>query len=247
MKLGRQSYFILLILGVIFTLSSCKKDFSFATGDEQLENRAIETFQHIQLWDNVDLQISQDTSNKVQVMAGEHLLDGIYTEVNNGILSIGNRNKFNWLRSYKKKPLVFIRVKNLNELEIHGTGEIISSNTLKNDSMMLNVWDAAGKVNLDLQCYKSTIRYHIGTADIIYRGSARLSYISSNSFGPVDASEFKSEQTYISTLGSNTNYVWATEILEATVSSIGSIYYVDEPKILRKTITGTGEIEKFQP
>jgi len=238
-------YLSFLVFGILF-LTSCDKGCMTTTGTETTVERTVSNFNHIQVWNNVDVIITQATENRIQVKAGDNIIENIETTVENGTLKISNQNKCNWMRSYEKNISVLIDVKDLYELEIHGTGEIKSSNTIISDSLMLNVWDAAGKVDLSIETQKSTIRYHIGTADIFYSGTTRLSYISSNSFGPVDARNLESEQTYISSLGSNNNYVWATEILDATISSIGTIYYKNDPEILRTFINGSGEVKKIQ-
>lgn len=244
--MSRMKLVFLLAFGS-FLLTSCQKEGLVSAGKEITVEREIDDFRHIQLWDNIDLELAQGTINHIQVIAGENIVDNIETITENGILKISNLNRFNWLRSYDKRITVILRLKDLYELEIHGTGDISSTNTIVSDSLMLNVWDAAGKVNLNIETEKSTIRYHIGTADLFYSGKTRLSYISSNSYGPVDARELESEQTYISTLGSNNNFVWATDILEATIGSIGNIYYRDEPITLTTFINGSGEVKKIQP
>lgn len=240
-------FFLVLMFFASLFLSSCKKDCLFSTGKETTEEREISDFTHIQLWDNIDLQLTQDSFNAIQVVAGENIIRNINTKIENGILKISNQNRCNWLRSYDKSIRINLHLKNLNEIEYHGTGEISCTNTIVSDSLMLNIWDAAGKVDLKIETRKSTIRYHIGTADIYYSGKTRLSYISSNSYGPVDARNLKSEQTYISTIGSNNNYVWATDILEATIGSVGNIYYRDDPETLKIFLQGSGEVKKIQP
>lgn len=230
-----------------FILNACQKGCLTSTGKDMVSERASENFSHIQIYDNIDVVITQSNENRIQVKAGENIIDHIETSIENGVLIIRNNAKCNWMRSYTKKIEVKIAVKQLYEIEMRGIGEISSSNAIRSDSLMLNVWDAAGKADLTIETKKSTIRYHIGTADIIYRGKTRLSYISSNSYGPVDARDLESEQTYISTIGSNNNYVWATEILEATVGSIGNIYYKGDPTILKTIYNGNGKIEKIQP
>lgn len=229
-----------------FMLNACQKGCLTSTGKDITTERISGEFNHIQVWDNMDVIITQSNENTIRVKAGKNIIDAIETSIEGGTLTLRNNNTCNWIRTYDRNISVMVNVKSLYEIELHGTGEISSSNTISSDSLMLNVWDAAGKVDLTIDTKKSTIRYHIGTADIFYRGKTRLSYISSNSYGPVDARDLKSEQTYISTIGSNNNYVWATEILEATIGSIGSIYYKDEPAILRTFIHGSGEVKKIE-
>lgn len=241
----KKILFLMAFGSLLFT--SCQKEGLTSTGKEIVEVRAADDFSRIQLWDNIDLQLTQDTFNQIQIIAGENIIGNIETNVQDGTLKISNQNRYNWLRSYNKSIRVVLHLKDIYEIEFHGTGEISCTNVLKTDSLMLNVWDAAGKVDLNIKTKKSSIRYHIGTADIFYRGKTRLSYISSNSYGPVDARDLESEQTYISSIGSNNNYVWATDILEASIGSIGNIYYRDDPNILRTFIVGSGEVKKIQP
>ncbi len=239
-----------LIIGLfigLFLASSCQKAGLSSSGKEISIIRQQKDFTHLQLWDNIDIELTQDSLNSLEIIAGENLMDKIESKTEDGILILSNQNRFNWLRSYSKPIRILLHFKNLNEIEIHGTGNISCTNPIESDSLMLNVWDAAGKVELNIHTKKSSIRYHIGTASISYRGISRLSYISSNSYGPVDARNLQSEQTYISTKGSNNNYVWASEILEATISSIGNIYYKGDPKILKTFLNGSGKVEKIEP
>jgi hypothetical protein len=242
----RKTHQFLKAIFIVFLFNSCQKDCFFATGQETSEERSVEDFYYIQLWDNIDLELTFDTINKLQLVAGENILDNIETTTENGVLRISNQNRCNWLRSYSKPIRVELRLKRIYELEVHGTGNIVCTNTLKADSLMLNIWDAAGKIDLNIDTKKSTIRYHIGIAEVYYSGKTRLSYVSSNSFGPVDARNLQSEQTYISTIGSNNNYVWATEILEATIGASGNIYYKENPRILRTFIKGSGEVKQIE-
>jgi len=247
MKKAKLLINALFIFAALWLFSGCQKGCLSSTGKETTETREIENFRHIQLWDNIDLVIIQDTFNQLQLTAGENLLPNIKSTLTDGVLKLSNENKCNWLRSYSKPIEAVLHVKDLYELEIHGTGEIRSTNTIHSDSLMLNVWDAAGTLSLDIDTEKSTIRYHIGTLAIYYSGKTRLSYVSSNSYGPVDTRNLESQQTYISTIGSNNNYVWAIKILEATIGASGSIYYKEQPEILKTFINGSGEVAPIQP
>src|SRR3972149_5567093 len=95
-----------LVIGMFPLASACKKDkpdcFK-STGDLVREQREVGDFSSMEVYNNVNVVISQDTLNQVIIEAGENLLEEITTEINGATLVIRNNNKCNWVRSYKKK------------------------------------------------------------------------------------------------------------------------------------------------
>jgi len=230
-----------LIIAIVFSITSCKKSSPFdclkSTGKDITETRTVSEFNKIVLNDNVNLVITQSDENSIKVRAGENIIDKVETSIEDHELRISNYNSCNWMRSFKREIIVYVGVKNLNEIEYRGSGDISSTNVITGDSLLLQIWDGAGKVDMNVDVAKNTIYFHIGTADVFYKGYAHLSYISSASFGLLDASELNTTFTYIGSTGSNNSYVRSGLVLEATIQSIGNIYYYGNPEI---TLTGTG-------
>lgn len=241
----RVKYFLLqgfVLVTLSFALNSCSKtdplDCFKATGDDITENRNSGEFNKIILRDNVNLIITQDTINKITVTAGDKIIDKVITRISDGALNIENNNTCNWVRSFDREIIVNVTVKELTQIEYRGSGDINSSNIIKSDSLVLNVWEGAGKVDLEIDVHRNYIYFHIGTADIFYKGNTHLSYITAASFGPVDAIELNNVFTYISNEGSNNCYVNTNLHLGATITSIGNIYYKGDPEI---SLNDTGE------
>ncbi|NOR86843.1 MAG: hypothetical protein GQ527_04480 [Bacteroidales bacterium] len=233
---------MVVLLGLIF--SSCKKtdplDCLTSTGSDITEQRAVSSFNKIILNDNVNLVITQDSSFSIQVRAGENIIDKVTTNIENQELSIHNHNTCNWVRSFDREIIVYVGVNHLHHIEYRGSGDISSTNVIKGDSLMLEVREGAGKVDLNIDMERNYIYFHIGTADIFYSGYAHISYVSGSSFGPVDARNMETVFTFISNSGSNNCYVRASSRLEATISSIGNIYYFGNPYAV---LAGDGEGE----
>ncbi len=238
-----------LLLFMLFFINSCKKtdplDCFKNTGPDITETRNSGDFNSIVLYDNVNLVLTQQSTNTIEVTAGEKIISKVTTRINNKELIIENTNTCNWVRSFDREITVYVGVKNLIGIEYRGSGDISTSNTIKSDSLHINIWEGAGRVDLDLEVHRSYVYFHIGTADVYLTGFAHLSYITAASFGPVDARNLSTVYTYIANKGSNNCYIKTNLHLGATITSIGNIYYKGNPDISLND-TGDGELIKME-
>lgn len=239
------------ILGILFLIlmNSCGKsdptDCFKNTGADITEKRKASYFNKIVLNDNVNLVLTQSDDYGISVRGGKNLLKKISTDINDGVLNIENNNSCNWMRNFDREITVYANVELLNTIDYRGSGDLSSTNALVSDSLLLNVWEGAGKVDLEINVERNFIYFHIGTADIYYKGETHLSYISTTSFGPVHAEELAAHITYMSSEGSNDCYVYPLSRLEATIKNIGNIYYKGNPIIVLNDI-GAGELIKIE-
>ena len=60
----------------------------------------VEEFKKIQVWERVQLIISQGAVQNVRVETGENLMNEIQVVVKDSVLTISNRNSCNWVRDY---------------------------------------------------------------------------------------------------------------------------------------------------
>lgn len=236
--------FLILLMG----LNSCKKgdptDCFKSTGTDITQERPASSFDKIVLNDNVNLVLTQGDDFSISVTGGKNVLKKIRTDIDDRVLKIENRNSCNWMRNFDREITVYANFKSIQEIEYRGSGDISCANTIVQDSLMLQVWEGAGKVEMDVEMERNYIYFHIGTADVYYRGTAHLSYVTGSSFGPIYAQNLSSTFTYIASNGSNNCYVQANTRIEATISSLGNIYYWgDAEELLSKT--GSGKLIKM--
>lgn len=235
LKLNNQLLLCLLVLiGIL--LASCQKgdptDCFKSTGKDVTESRPVSSFNKIELEDNINLVLTQNDSYSISVHGGKNVLKKVKTDIADGVLTIKNNNSCNWMRSFDREITVFANVSVLSVIDYRGSGDIKSTNTITGDSLILNIVEGAGRVDLDVNMNKNYIYFHIGTASIHYKGYSHLSYITSSSFGPVDAEGLETVFTYINNESSNNCYVNSDLRLEATIKGIGDIFYSGTPEII---------------
>ncbi len=238
-----------MILLVVFAgISSCKKsgaDCFTSTGNVIKQVRMVDDFDTIIARENVDIILTQDSVNSIVVEAGEKIIGGIKTVTDNRQLMIDNNNTCNWVRSYNKPLNVYVHVKNLRKIYYLSAGNITSTNVLTSGSFMLDVWGGCGSIDLSLNVNQGYIYEHLGTADITVRGRAVYNSVVSGDFGFLQLKDLSTDYTYVSNTGTNDCYVKAIKFLDATIRSIGNIYYTGKPDTVHANITGAGQLVEF--
>ncbi|MBL7110706.1 MAG: DUF2807 domain-containing protein [Bacteroidales bacterium] len=215
------------------------------TGEIILQERDLNAFDSIEVHDYVNLFISQDSSYKVTVEAGINIIAGIETTVENNQLVVRNTNTCNWVRNYTKPINVYISTPSLWKINYKSSGNITSLNTMKTDSLKLEVWGGCGRIDLDLDLYLGFFYLQLGTADIHLSGTCGIASMYTGDFGLLDARNLMSGFVFISNKSSNDCYVQVYQELNATIQSIGNIYYTGNPKEIHTTINGAGGVIPF--
>jgi hypothetical protein len=228
--------------------SGCGKngtDCFMSTGEISREERTASPFDSIDVGDNVSLFLIQDTVDKVVVEAGKNLLHGITTNVNNKQLIIRNLNTCNWVRSYDKPINVYVSFRNFWKIAYNSSGDIATMNTISLDSLLVEIWGGCGEVSLDVNLNQGYFYLKLGTADLILSGKCGVASLYTGDFGLLDARELNAGYAFITSRSSNNCYVKASEEVNATIESIGNIYYTGNPKAVITTIHGSGSVIPF--
>ena len=216
-----------------------------SSGEIILQERDIPAFDSIEVYDYVNLFISQDTIYKIVVESGKNIIGGIETTVENRNLVIHNTNGCNWVRNYNKPINVYISTPNLWKIYYNSSGNITSLNTITTDSIKVEVWGGCGKIDLNLDAYIGFFYLQIGTVDILLSGRCGIVSMYTGDFGLVDARNLNTAFAFVSNKSSNDCYIQVHEEFSATIQSIGNIYYTGNPKKIETTIEGSGSVIAF--
>ena len=247
MRNSRTIIGLLLLLPTLFVLS-CAKDggkcFS-NSGTVIVQERAVPDFDSIALYDNVDVILTQDTINRVSVEAGKNIIGGITTQVVNNQLVIHNMNRCNWLRSYDTPINVYVSVRNIWKIRYESAGNITSTNTIRSWYLKIELWGGCGVIDLDVNVNDGFFIQQMGTADLILRGLCKISSVYAGDFGKLQLGGLNTGYSFVKNNGTNDCYVSASKYLDATVGSMGNIYYTGNPDTLYTHITGSGAVIPF--
>ncbi len=238
--MNRKINLIFLVLSLILQ-NGCKKspgDCFTATGEITKETHRLEQFNSIKMLDNIDVELVSGNSPMLEVSAGKNLLEKIETTVVDGELIIKNNNHCNFVRSYDKPLSVRVYFQQIDSIEYRSVGNLICLDTIINpDTFKIDVYEGAGNINLLLNNYRTHLSFHYGTASLTASGYSQLAYIYQVSFGPIDARDLISSFAYLENNSTNHTWVRATTVLEATINSIGNVYYFGDPQT---ALSGSG-------
>lgn len=243
----RLTPFFLLFPAFLF-LSGCRKENAFdclkSTGPIRTETRYLPAFKAIEVKDNVELVLIQDTQARLEVEAGENLLSSIRTDVKNDRLYIENYNKCNWVRSYRKKMQVRLYLPQMPFLAVIHDGEslIRTEGTIQPDTLFL-YQNRSGDYDLSLQVTRLWMtNYNLGNMTL--RGHAETLNAYTYGLGNVDASQFTSKSCHYHLHGSGNVQVRAVEFLGAFLTGLGNLTYFGNPVATDFSATGSGKIYK---
>jgi hypothetical protein len=240
----------ILLLFVPFFLPGCENnplaDCFNSSGPITQVEREIGQFNSIQMNDNVSLYLRQSDTNRLVLEAGSNLMKRIVTSVDeDGVLEISNNNTCNWLRSYDKPVNIYLDFIRLDSLQYRSIGDLISLDTLRIDTLELNITEGAGEIKLILKTQKLFCNLHYGTATVKLSGFAGLCFTYSASFGLIDNRNLETKFQYVTSKSSNDMYVTASVELGATIENIGNIYYSGNPGNVSLIQDGTGQLIKL--
>ena len=217
-----------------------------STGKIVSENRVALPYNCVEVYDNINLFLTQDTAlSEIRVEAGENLIAGITTDIDSGKLILRNANSCDWLRSFEVPVNVYLKFIRLDTLIFQAAGNITCLNEWTNDSIFVNVIEGAGKLNFNLDVDRSVIHVRFGTVSLNITGKSPVTFISSQGYGPVHAEDLISKFTYVYTFSPNDVFVYASEQLGVEIGNIGNIYYRGNPKDIDANIYGDGKLIEF--
>jgi hypothetical protein len=244
--LKQLSALLLIVCMLIF--NSCKKD-SFcnclkSTGGTVTEVRYLTEFNKLEIKKNVKVFIVQDSVSIAKVTCGKHLMDGVSTEVIDGKLTITNKNRCNWSRSFQNEFIVELHCPNLVDIRYSTSGDLVMLNRFKVDSLFIESGLGSGSIVLDLDVRALYAVLNTSVADLTIKGKVDLSYLFANAQGFIDAREVENSYTYMRTNATNDCKVKVNDHLDAEIEAEGNIYYYGSPGTVNLKKTGTGNLIK---
>jgi Protein of unknown function (DUF2807). len=211
---------------------SCKKghrtDCLKGTGEIVTETRTLENFNGAVIQSNFDIELIDTNANFIEITAGENLMDGITSTIENNILTIRNENKCNFVRSFKTPFSVKVYGK-LRDIWHQSDGILTNRNELTSDTIILHLEGSEADLKLNNEYFYSDM-YQPG--DLTLAGNCAKITIELTSFGSFYGHELNCKNANVYNKGEGDIHVNISDTLNAVIFSVGNIYYYSTPSLL---------------
>lgn len=227
-------------------LQGCRKpaicDCFKSTGKEITEQRNATPFHEVDLYRKVDLYFHRSQQYRITVTAGSKLINNIKTEINDGVLTIENQNKCNWVRDFNNTFIVDIYTPDLSTIEVHNSsGNIYFADTLISGQFLFESWGSTGDYHLKLNCTTVYLRLQTGPSSIVAEGKVGVGYLWNSGGGRFDALQLQADDIYSTNNGSNDLLLYPNKKLEAVIGYSGNIYIKGNPPVKQLEDNGSGK------
>jgi hypothetical protein len=155
-------------------------------------------------------------------------------------------NKSIWAKidDIKVNPTMklYVSMKNINELQVNGTGKIISENSIASDNILLAV-NGNGSIDVDLK--GNIIKAEVaGSGDLKIKGYATSVDALLSGTGSLHAFECPLETAKVKVTGSALCELTVSNTIEATVLGSGMVKHKGNTKNTQKKVYGSGSVER---
>lgn len=230
-------------IALLLFLAACNKenapDFMKTAGETRTETRDLPFFDAIDLDDNVNLILFEDSLTRVEVRAGKNLLKKVTTVVTNKTLKIRNENKWNFMRSYKNEIDVLVYSPWIKNIAYEGGGDIKSGNTLSYPQLEIVTQGGGSDVMLDLQCDSLKAIIHTGVSNLYFTGFSDYAYFYSNGLSIFHAEQLQCDAVHVNNASTGDFFVHALSSLIVEIRSYSTTWYRGNPiKSIYKASSG---------
>ena len=224
---------LVMILSGFVLMTGCKTDKCFHTKGK-INQTITETkaFNKLELNDQFIVELSPDSVNFVEFLAGANEIPFLQADVKQGELVISNHNQCNWLRNLGQKPSVRIHFQELDTVVVNGECDISCSDTIFSSHFNLDVWGGMTNSTFLVSASELKLGIHGATGDINLFGKADLAYIYSVGNAYIHAENFIAKTLYSTNGSTGDSYLFARDEAFLRIWNSGDIYLHGNPNLV---------------
>lgn len=219
-------------------LASCN-DCIKGSGDIAKIERSVPSFTQVKIKGDFNLYISQDNTQRVELISDDNLLPFIKTQVIGEVLEIGYSTNECIRKSHRQD--IYITIPRLTAIVLDGSGNVKGQNEFTGENMRL---DLNGSGNLSLRFVGNSITNKLdGSGKMVVHGNSSLATHIINGSGYINASSLNTKDATAKINGSGNIEVAVSDLLNAAINGSGRIQYLGNPTT-DINITGSGSVTK---
>lgn len=213
--------------------------------DENAALRNVPTFSGIKVSGGMDIYLSQSDDYALAVSASDQkYLDGMRTEVNNGILFISYDGR-NFRLNANRKLRVYISFKNLESLEASGASRFIFSNMFEDTSIKVELSGASE--------IKGTVRFSnlvlniSGASTVKVDGTVENLKINASGASDVKNYNLIVDNCVAELSGASDVRITVNKSLSARATGASTLYYKGNPEKSGINSSGASNVSQKNP
>jgi len=215
---------LMLILGFI-SMHSFAQPWQTITGNGQIkkETRNVAAFTAVAAQGSFEIEITYGNSKNIEIEADENLLPYIETTVENGKLTIKQKNHIN-LKS-RSKIIAHVPMTKITLLQLSGSGNIRGEGAFSNDGKTEIGLSGSGNIELAFDSFKDLDLALSGSGNMKFK-SGKTGSISAkvSGSGNIDCSNISSNEADIQISGSGNMKINAKNTIDAKIAGSGNVF-----------------------
>jgi len=235
---------IVVLFVLLLCFASCEKPGDCIKSAGAITSKTYDglTFHTIVVYKGIALVITQGDTYKVEVQAGESLINDIEVSVTDGVLTIEDQTTCNWVRDYGQ-TVVYITAPDLTDIYSKTECPISSNGALTYPDLRFVAMDSydsysgTGTGDFYLQIDNSNLAVESNSVSrfFITGQTQNLNLSIYESGGIFYGQELLAQQVNLYHRGSNDLYVHPIESIFGNIYNIGNVYSVTHPPTVNVT------------
>lgn len=234
-------------------LSGCNSEYGLdclqTSGDIVQEEFDVDGFNKIQVWERVQLIISQGETQSVRVETGANLMNEIKVKVEDSILTVSDRNSCNLIRDYDITK-VYVTSPNVKEIRNSSGLTVESDGVLGFDELTLISQDPLnedefhidGDFNLNLDVATLRIRANGISTFRLYGKAGHANFALYDGDVRVEAAELEIRGIYFYHRSTNKIIIDPLIALRGEIWGLGDVISLNHPPIVEVEQFFTGQL-----
>lgn len=231
---------------IIISFNSCTKNKCFEQEGRLISKQLqLEPFETIELNDNINIVLTQDTIQSAMIEAGENILPLLDVKATNKKLTITNNSGCVWLRKPGRKITLYLHIKNLSTIVYNGLGTITCTNRLITDSLNISSDEGAGNVELNIDARRIISNITKENASFTFKGKCDYMYAFCNVLGQLNMEQLQIRHLYLNHSSVHDIAAQVTERLEGILYHTGNARIKGNPSFVTVETRSTGRLQFF--
>ena len=209
-------------------------------GEVTTITREVGNYDQVNVGGFFDVELVYGDEGTITISGESNLLEYLVTEVKDTALKIKVKKGKNLKPSKNKNITITVPFRDLDEVTLAGSGDVISKNVIKASSFNSAV---AGSGDLILEVEASSVEGSVaGSGDLTLKGSTDNVELKVAGSGDIHARNLNAKHAEASVAGSGDIELNCTQSIKARVSGSGDIDYTGSPGKEDTKVSGSGDI-----